>query len=221
MGFLTRILFVPFIRESYEGYLEVILVICAECEFCCNADVLEFLGITKPSVTKALANLTRTDLVNIVNYDVGLTSEGRRFVEEMLAQASPLQGDAPQCWGDAQDGRKRRAVWSTVSRKIFSVAWRIISGAYGNESHVIVAKSRDAEFCVLLSTGIISDGLHFGSVDLFPLDRCTWTWGVISCRPARINPESAFDSEEQGIVTESTVSGCFVYCYHSLIRTWE
>lgn len=44
------------------------------------------------------------------------------------------------------------------------------SGDDSNESHVIVAKSRDAEFCVPLSTGIISDGLHFGSVDLLPLD---------------------------------------------------
>ena len=48
----------PFIRESCEDYLEAILVIRAERGFCRNVDVAEFLGVTKPSVTKALANLT-------------------------------------------------------------------------------------------------------------------------------------------------------------------
>ena len=82
----------PFIRESCEDYLEAILVIRAERGFCRNVDVAEFLGVTKPSVTKALANLTCEGLVSVVGYDVRLTSEGRRLAEETFAKHRFFEG---------------------------------------------------------------------------------------------------------------------------------
>lgn len=43
------------IRDSPEDYLEEILAICAERGRCRNVDIAEHMGVTKPSVTKALA----------------------------------------------------------------------------------------------------------------------------------------------------------------------
>ena len=82
----------PFIRKSYEDYLEAILVIRTERGSCRNVDVAEFLGVTKPSVTKALANLTCEGLVSVVGYDVRLTSGGRRLAEETLAKHRFFEG---------------------------------------------------------------------------------------------------------------------------------
>ena len=42
--------------ESSEDYLEAILVIRAERGFCRNVDIAERLGVSGPSVTKALAS---------------------------------------------------------------------------------------------------------------------------------------------------------------------
>ena len=44
--------------ESSEDYLEAILVIRAERGFCRNVDIAERLGVSRPSVTKALAGLS-------------------------------------------------------------------------------------------------------------------------------------------------------------------
>lgn len=51
-------------RESSEDYLEAILVIRAECGFCRNVDIAERLGVSRPSVTKALANLSSRSLAS-------------------------------------------------------------------------------------------------------------------------------------------------------------
>ena len=96
----------PFIRKSYEDYLEAILVIRAERGFCRNVDVAEFLGVTKPSVTKALANLTCEGLVSVVGYDVRLTSEGRRLAEETFAKHRFFEGMLLDAGVDAEVASK-------------------------------------------------------------------------------------------------------------------
>lgn len=60
-------------RESSEDYLEAILVIRAERGSCRNADIAERLGVTRPSVTKALAGLSFRSLVEVAGRDVRLT----------------------------------------------------------------------------------------------------------------------------------------------------
>lgn len=65
-------------RESSEDYLEAILVIRRERGWCRNVDITERLGVTRPSVTKALAGLSSRSLVEVAGHDVRLTSEGRR-----------------------------------------------------------------------------------------------------------------------------------------------
>ncbi len=62
--------------ESSEDYLEAIFVIRAERGFCRNADIAERLGVTRPSVTKALAGLSSRSLVEVVGRDVRLTQKG-------------------------------------------------------------------------------------------------------------------------------------------------
>ena len=96
----------PFIRESCEDYLEAILVIRAERGFCRNVDVAEFLGVTKSSVTKALANLTCEGLVSVVGYDVRLTSEGRRLAEETFAKHRFFEGMLLDAGVDAEVASK-------------------------------------------------------------------------------------------------------------------
>ena len=70
--------------ESSEDYLEAILVIRAERGFCRNADIAERLGVTRPSVTKALAGLSSRSLVEVAGRDVRLTPEGRRLAGATL-----------------------------------------------------------------------------------------------------------------------------------------
>lgn len=92
--------------ESSEDYLEAILVIRAERGFCRNVDIAERLGVTRPSVTKALANLSSRSLVEVAGRDVRLTPEGRRlagatlekheFFRRLLRAITPLPGRPPR-----------------------------------------------------------------------------------------------------------------------------
>ena len=74
------------VRESSEDYLEAILVIRRLRGSCRNVDVTERLGVSKASVTKALCNLARGGLAEVVDRDVRLTEEGGRIAEATLAK---------------------------------------------------------------------------------------------------------------------------------------
>ena len=64
------------LTESSEDYLEAIMRIRSERGSCRNVDVTERLGVSKASVTKALCNLARGGLAEVVDRDVRLTEEG-------------------------------------------------------------------------------------------------------------------------------------------------
>lgn len=72
--------------ESSEDYLEAILRIRSERGSCRNVDIAERLGVSKASVTKALGNLARGGLAEVVGRDVRLTDEGGRLAEATLAK---------------------------------------------------------------------------------------------------------------------------------------
>lgn len=72
--------------ESQEDYLEAILVIRRLRGSCRNVDIAERLGVSKASVTKALGNLARRGLAEVVGHDVRLTEEGGRLAEATLAK---------------------------------------------------------------------------------------------------------------------------------------
>ena len=70
--------------ESSEDYLEAIFVIRAERGSCRNVDIAEYLGITKPSVTKALSSFSSQSLVEVVDRDVRLTQRGLGIAKATL-----------------------------------------------------------------------------------------------------------------------------------------
>ena len=72
--------------KSSEDYLEAILVIRGERGHCRNIDIAERLGFSKASVTKALGNLARKGLVEVVDHDVRLTAAGKHLAEETLSK---------------------------------------------------------------------------------------------------------------------------------------
>ena len=72
------------ITKSSEDYLEAILVIRRLRGSCRNVDIAERMGVAKPSVTKALGNLARRGLAEVVGRDVRLTEEGGRLAEATL-----------------------------------------------------------------------------------------------------------------------------------------
>lgn len=89
-------------RESSENYLKAILVIRTERGFCRNVDIAEHMGVTKPSVTKALGNLARKGLVEVVDHDVRLTVIGERLAEVTLSKHRFFEGALLDAGVDAE-----------------------------------------------------------------------------------------------------------------------
>lgn len=77
--------------KSSEDYLEAILVIRRLRGSCRNVDIAERMGVAKPSVTKALGNLARRGLAEVVGRDVRLTEEGGRLAEAVSAEACRME----------------------------------------------------------------------------------------------------------------------------------
>ena len=120
--------------ESSEDYLEAILVIRAERGFCRNADIAERLGVTRPSVTKALAGLSSRSLVEVAGRDVRLTPEGRRLAGATLEKHEFFRRLLCDAGVDGGRRQRRRAAWSTASPTPPSAAWRTTSRAYGGRA---------------------------------------------------------------------------------------
>ena len=72
------------IRESGEDYLEAILMLQQESGTVRSIDIAEKLGVTKASVSKAMAQLEARGLVKMLKRDVRLTDEGKQIAERML-----------------------------------------------------------------------------------------------------------------------------------------
>lgn len=71
------------VRESGEDYLKAILAIGRERGFVRAVDVAGRLGVSKPSVSKALVGLAREGCVEVVAHEVRLTERGRAMAERM------------------------------------------------------------------------------------------------------------------------------------------
>lgn len=92
--------------KSSEDYLEAILVIRRERGHCRNIDIAERLGFSKASVTKALGNLVRKGLVEVVDRDVRLTAIGERLAEETLSKHRFFEGALLDAGVDAEVASK-------------------------------------------------------------------------------------------------------------------
>lgn len=73
-----------FIGESGENYLEAIYILEKEQGLVRSIDVALFLGVTKPSVSRAMSNLKAQKLVDMpADGGVVLTDEGRKLAESV------------------------------------------------------------------------------------------------------------------------------------------
>ena len=64
------------------------------------------MGVTKPSVTKALGNLARKGLVEVVDHDVRLTATGERLAEVTLSKHRFFEGALLDAGVDAEVASK-------------------------------------------------------------------------------------------------------------------
>lgn len=74
--------------------------------WCRNVDIAERLGVSKPSVTKALGNLARKSLVEVIDHDVRLTAAGERLAEETLSKHRFFEGALLDAGVDAEVASK-------------------------------------------------------------------------------------------------------------------
>lgn len=72
------------LRESGEDYLEAILVLQRQHGAVRAIDIAAHLGVTKASVSKAMAALEDKGFIEVVKRDVRLTQEGARVAHEIL-----------------------------------------------------------------------------------------------------------------------------------------
>ncbi|OUP08945.1 metal-dependent transcriptional regulator [Collinsella sp. An2] len=72
------------LHESGEDYLEAILMLQIERGSVRSVDIAARLGVTKASVSKAMANLEARGYVEMIKRDVRLTDAGREVAERML-----------------------------------------------------------------------------------------------------------------------------------------
>lgn len=59
---------------------------------CRNVDIARHLGVSRASVSKALVKLSEAGLVEVVDHDVGFTSEGRAIAEATSARHRFFEG---------------------------------------------------------------------------------------------------------------------------------
>ena len=79
------------VHESGEMYLEAILVLRRKQDFVRSVDVGEYLGYSKPSVSRAMGLLRKGGLIT-VERDGGLhlTQEGRKLAEKIYERHTVL-----------------------------------------------------------------------------------------------------------------------------------
>lgn len=71
------------LRESGEDYLESIYVLSKRQGTVRSIDVAEYLGVTKASVSKAMATLENSGYVEMGKRDVHLTERGLEVARQM------------------------------------------------------------------------------------------------------------------------------------------
>ena len=74
--------------ESREDYLETILILSQERPYVRSVDVAERLGVTKPSVSRAISLLRTAGMINMDPHDgaLTLTEEGRAVAEHVYGR---------------------------------------------------------------------------------------------------------------------------------------
>ena len=76
------------IQKSSEDYLETMLMMQKKHGYIRSIDVAEHLGVTKPSVSRALSILKNGGFLTIIDHSVRLTEVGREAAEEIYKRHS-------------------------------------------------------------------------------------------------------------------------------------
>lgn len=93
-------------RESAENYLRAILEIRSSHGRCRNVDIARHLGVSRASVSKALVKLSEAGLVEVVDHDVGFTSEARAIAEATSARHRFFEGLLRDAGVDADEASR-------------------------------------------------------------------------------------------------------------------
>lgn len=102
------------LRESGEDYLESIYVLSQRQGTVRSIDVAEYLGVTKASVSKAMATLESNGYVEMGKRDVHLTERGLEVARQMWERHCFLWGCSRTQAFRQRLPRKRAATWSTA-----------------------------------------------------------------------------------------------------------
>ena len=79
------------LQESGEMYLEAILVLSRERNFVRSVDVSEYLGYSKPSVSRAVGLLKNGEYITVdPNGGLNLTEKGREIAEKIYERHTLL-----------------------------------------------------------------------------------------------------------------------------------
>ena len=79
------------VHESGEMYLEAILVLSKKLGFVRSIDVSEYLGYSKPSVSRAMGILRRGDYITVdKDGSINLTDTGREIAEKIYERHTVL-----------------------------------------------------------------------------------------------------------------------------------
>ena len=79
------------VHESGEMYLEAILVLSRKSSFVRSVDVGEYLGYSKPSVSRAMGLLRKGGLITVErDGELHLTQEGRQIAEKIYERHTVL-----------------------------------------------------------------------------------------------------------------------------------
>ena len=79
------------LQESGEMYLETILILSREKENVRSIDISEYMGYSKPSVSRAVGLLKESDLITVEKEGfIHLTQKGRLLAEKILERHTIL-----------------------------------------------------------------------------------------------------------------------------------
>ena len=79
------------LQESVEMYLETILILSREKENVRSIDISEYMGYSKPSVSRAVGLLKERNLITVEKEGyIHLTDEGRTLAEKILERHTIL-----------------------------------------------------------------------------------------------------------------------------------
>lgn len=98
------------IYESGEDYLEAIYVLDSRQSIVKSVDVAKYLGVSKPSVFRALSNLESMGYISKENYgDIKITTDGKARAKEILLKHNALKTFLIEVLGVSEDNAEKDA----------------------------------------------------------------------------------------------------------------